>query len=183
MNKTIHPLVTDDELAKVVDYFLSLSPEDDVRMGTDRKNLPKRDDWIQLLINDAKKDLHNRQFFYIGFFLNGKLIGHSNINKIQFGKEAYFHLHIWFPEYRKQRLGDFYVKEAIKYYFEHFKFKKIICEPNAINPAPQGTLLRCGFSFCRTYRTKPSMLSLEHDVNRYEISLEEYKRLLLQPPI
>jgi RimJ/RimL family protein N-acetyltransferase len=168
MIKTIRPLVN-QELAQVVDYFLNLSPEDDARMGTDRKNLLSREEWIALLIEDSQQPLHNRQFCYLGFFLDDQAIGHTNANKINFGNEAYIHLHVWDPRLRQQGLGYFYFKQALDYYFHHFELKKIICEPNVKNPQPIRTLLKSGFKWCRTYRTKPSILSLEHDVHRYEL--------------
>lgn len=168
MKKTIKPLVG-NELSYVVDYFLNLTPTDDERMGTDRKNLPSRTEWIKLLVDDSNKPLHERQFYYLGFFLEDRPVGHSGINKIKFGEEACIHLHIWLPELRQQGLGSVYFQEAVKYYFNHFHFKKIICEPHINNPGPNRTLLKCGFKFYRKYRTKPSILSIEHEVNRYEI--------------
>lgn len=168
--KAIRPLVG-NELAKVVDYFLYLSPEDDARMGTDRENLPSREQWLQMLIGDTLKPLQERQFYYLGLFLDDVAIGHTGINKIDYGSEAYIHFHIWTPELRRQGLGSFYLREAIQYYFQHFKLKKMICEPNVKNLESNKTVLKNGFVFCRTYRIKPSMLSLEHDVNRYELLL------------
>ena len=166
--KTIRPLVG-NELLNIVDYFLFLSPEDDARMGTDRDHLPSREQWLQMLIEDAQKPLQKRQFYYLGLFLDNAPIGHVGINKIDYENEAYIHFHIWTPELRRQGLGSFYLKEAIEYYFQHFKLKKIICEPNVKNLESNKTVLKSGFAFCGTYRTKPSILSLEHDVNRYEL--------------
>jgi RimJ/RimL family protein N-acetyltransferase len=166
--KTIRPLIH-VELANIVDYFLSLSPKDDERMGTDRKNLPAREEWIQMLIEDSHQPIEQRQFYYLGFFLDNTAIGHAGINKINFGNEAYIHFHIWKPQLHRQGLGRFYLKEAVQYYFNHFKLKKIICEPNVENIAPNKTLLKSGFTLCDTYRIKPSILSFEHAVNRYEI--------------
>lgn len=166
--KTIRPL-TGNELEKVVDYFLCLSPEDDERMGTDRENLPSRQQWVQMLVEDAQRPLQERQFYYLGLFLDKVPIGHTGINKIAYENEAYIHFHIWTPELRRQGWGSFYLQEAIKYYFQHFRLKKIICEPNVKNLESNRTVLKNGFSFCSTYRTKPSRLSLEHDVHRYEL--------------
>lgn len=166
--KTIRPLMK-NELAMVVDYFLSLSPEDDARMGTDRKNLPVREQWIQMLIEDTEKPLTKRQFYYLGLFLDDTPIGHMGINKIIYGHEACIHFHLWSVTLRRQGLGSFYLKKAIDYYFQKFELKKIICEPNVKNLESNKTILKNGFTFCGTYKTKPSILSLEHDVNRYEL--------------
>lgn len=169
--KTIRPLER-NELEWVVDYFLFLSPEDDERMGTDRENLPSREEWIQMLVEDTKKPLTKRQFYYLGLFLDGLLIGHIGINKIMYGEEARIHFHLWKAELRRQGLGSFYLQKAIGYYFQHFKLKKLICEPNVKNLESNKTVLKNGFTFCGTYKTKPSILSLEHEVNRYEFLRE-----------
>lgn len=168
MRKTVRPLV-ENELKNVVDYFLALTPEDDKFMGTDRSNLPDRNTWVQMLIDDSKRVLSERHFYYLGFYLDNNPIGHSGINKIKIGEEAYIHFHLWSPEIRKKGLGSFYLKEALQHYFEIFNFKKLICEPNTINLASNKTLLKCGFTFCDTYKIKPSIISVEHDVNRYEL--------------
>lgn len=168
MEKMIRPLVG-SELSNIVDYFLSLTPEDDKRMGTDRKNLPTRDEWIQLLIEDSKKELKERQFYYLGFFVDNQVIGHSGINNIKFGEEACIHFHIWVAGNRRNGFAAYFFKEAIQYYFQQFNLRKIIAEPNTGNLTPNKCLPRLGFKLSRTYRTKPSMLSLEHDVNRYEL--------------
>ncbi len=91
--KTIRPLIG-DELAQVVDYFMFLSPEDDARMGSDRKNFPTRKKWVQILIDDTQKPLQERQFYYLGLFLGDTAIGHTGINKINIGNEAYIHFHL-----------------------------------------------------------------------------------------
>ncbi len=171
--KTIRPLAG-NELLNIVDYFLCLSPEDDARMGTDRENLPSREQWLQMLIADTQKPLQERHYYYLGLFLDNAPIGHVGINKIDYENEAYIHFHIWTPELRRQGLGSFYLKAAIEYYFEHFKLKKIICEPNVKNLESNRTVLKNGFIFCSTYRTKPSILSLEHDVNRYELGVSNW---------
>ncbi|OGT30985.1 MAG: hypothetical protein A3E87_06115 [Gammaproteobacteria bacterium RIFCSPHIGHO2_12_FULL_35_23] len=168
MNKEIRPL-TEKELEKVVDYFLNLTPEDDLRMGSDRKNFMRRDEWVKLLIDDSKQPLEERKFFYLGWFHNNVLIGHCNINNIIFGKEAFIHLHLWVPELRKHGIGTIFFKKAIRYYFNHFSLKKILCEPKSDNPGPNKILIKCGFKLLKTYKTKPSMLSIKHEVNRYEL--------------
>ncbi len=169
MLNLIKPLC-EHELEKVVDYFLNLSPEDDKRMSIARKILPSREKWVKLLVDDSHNKLTDRQFYYLGWLLNGKIIGHCGINKIQYGKEAYFHLHLWNPNLRKQGLSTNYLRSAIHFYFEKFLLQKIIAEPKTENIAPNKALLKAGFVLIDTYLTKPSDLNYKHQVNRYELT-------------
>ncbi|MCX7123609.1 MAG: GNAT family protein [Gammaproteobacteria bacterium] len=175
---TMIKTLPENELEKLVDYFLNLSPEDDHRMCVDRSSLLNRDEWIQFLKNDSHKSLEDRQLYYLGWYLDDQLIGHSSINKIAYGVEALIHLHIWHPELRRHGLGKEYLWKAMQVYFEKFALQKIICEPNANNPGPNKTLIKLGLSLVDTYQTKPSPMNYEHRVNRYELTRDHFKDLL-----
>lgn len=116
-----------NQFEKLVDYFLNLSPEDVSRMCVDKSSLLNRDAWIQFLINDSHKNLEDRQLYYLGWYLDDQLIGHSGVNKIAYGVEACVHLHIWQPELRRQGLGKAYLWKAMQIYFEKFELQKMIC--------------------------------------------------------
>jgi RimJ/RimL family protein N-acetyltransferase len=168
MTKTVKPL-TGIELKKVVDYFLNFTPDEDLMAGANRKNYPSRKTWIKRLLEDTQKHITKRQFFYLGWFLDKKLIGHCNINKIAFGKEAYIHLHLWERKLRRQGLATHFLVQATRFYFKNFRLQKISCEPKSDNTASKKVLEKCGFILQDTYITKPSMLSIEHEVSRYEL--------------
>ena len=144
MKKEVRPLIGKN-LERVVDYFLNLTPEDDLRMGSDRKNFMSQDEWIKLLIDDSQKPLHKRKFFYLGWFLDDHLIGHCNINKIIYGQEAFIHLHLWMLKLREQGLGSDFLIKAVDFYFKNFKLERILGEPKSDNPGPNKTLVKCGF--------------------------------------
>ena len=59
-------------------------------------------------VADDKKDR-----FYLAWIFNGRQIGHSSINKIKVGEEAYFHLHLWQADLRKAGLGTELCKRSI----------------------------------------------------------------------
>src|ERR1051325_7749997 len=84
----------------VVRYFPDASPEFLKNMGVDQAKLPSFDDWISLIHTDLGKPMEEKEFFYVVWLFENKPIGHSNINKIKFGQEAYMHLHLWTPDRR-----------------------------------------------------------------------------------
>jgi hypothetical protein len=63
------------------------------------------------------------------------VIGHSNVNKIKYGKEAYIHLHIWAPEHRKVGIGAEFLRKSANAFIRKFALKSLYCEPYAENPA------------------------------------------------
>jgi len=168
MKTEVRPL-SSNELEKVVDYFLNFTLEEDLLAGADRKNYPSREKWIKLLLEDAKQPLRKRRFFYLGWFLEGKLIGHCNINNIEFGEEAYIHIHLWDRTLRRQGLATCFLMKAVNFYFKYFTLHKIISEPKSDNIGSKKTLQKCGFSFLNAHVKKPDMLSIEHEVSHYEL--------------
>ena len=93
-------------------------------------------------------------------------MGHSNLTFLEYGKETHMHLHLWNPNARKKGLGLEFLNQCISYYFECFKLKILICEPYALNPAPNAILSQLGFTKTRTYKTKPGAINFEREVNR-----------------
>lgn len=55
-------------------------------------------------------------------------------------------------------------------YFERFRLEKIASEPYAENGAPGRVLERLGFRHVKRYRTVPSSIANEQDVDRWEIT-------------
>jgi RimJ/RimL family protein N-acetyltransferase len=89
------------------------------------------------------------------------------------------HLHLWKSKNRKKGIGTELVRKSIPFYFENFKIEKLICEPYALNPAPNKTLEKIGFEFIKKYRTIPGSLNFEQDVNRWELTKEKFESLPL----
>src|SRR5439155_20056254 len=97
----------------------------------------------------------------------------SSINKIVPGTEAFIHLHLWNPQLRRGGLGTEFVRKSATFYFERFDLKKIVCEPSAANPSPNRVLEKLGFEFVRRYKTIPTEIAYEQEVNRYEVKRPE----------
>lgn len=161
----------------VTDYWLKSDPAFLIQMGVDLRKVPTRDQLIGALTEHVNNSIINKKSYALIWELNGKQIGHSNVNNIEYGKEATMHLHLWESTNRKKGIGSELIKKSIPFYFEILKIKKLICEPYALNPAPNKTLKKVGFEFIKKYRTIPGTLNFEQEVNRWELSKERYKAL------
>lgn len=173
---SVRPLELNDH-ASIVDYFLN-SDKDFLRaMGVDTSKLPSRHEWIELLNSDFPLPLKQKNFFYLIWLLDGKAIGHSNINKIIFGSEAYMHLHLWQGQTRQRGMGVQLVRKTLPFYFDTFKLKYLYCEPSASNPAPNRTLQKAGFKFIKSYDTTPGWINFYQTVNRWCMTEQKFRDL------
>jgi RimJ/RimL family protein N-acetyltransferase len=87
--------------------------------------------------------------------LAGELVGHSSINKIQWGQQACAHLHLWRSELRRAGIGTEFFRRSVSVYFSRFGLRVVAVEPHAENPAPNRVLKRLEFRFIRRYRVRP----------------------------
>ncbi|HUS01483.1 MAG TPA: GNAT family N-acetyltransferase [Chitinophagaceae bacterium] len=149
----------------IIDYFLNSTPENLSLLGVDENKLPGKNQWNKIIIDDLELLPEKRKFYYVIWEVNDIPVGHSNINDIVFGREAFMHLHIWYPGERQKGNGTYFVKESLKCYFEKFKLERIYCQPNASNDAPNKTLEKAGFTFIKKYETIPGWLNFNQHVN------------------
>ena len=176
MSLSIRPMKP-DEIPLMVDYFHSLEDSNYQLMGIDPAKLPSQSEWINLLSQDFERPIDKRNFFYVVWLDKESIVGHSNINEITYGDWAKVHLHIWDPSFRRQGSGLKLFKESLKMYFCEFKLKKIICEPHAINPAPNKLLHKIGFHFQETCQTTPGWINFEQKINRFFLTVDDLKKL------
>lgn len=172
MNVSVRELEPHDT-PYVVDYFKKGDPQFLKGMGVAIEKLPDRHDWIDLINGQLELDYPEKEFYYIIWQVDEQPVGHSNINKITFGKEAYMHLHLWPSEQRQQGLGSEFVRKTIPYYFSNFELERLYCEPNAYNPAPNKTLKKVGFEFIQTYQPPAGWINFPQELNSYVITKQE----------
>ncbi len=172
MNISVRPM-NKEKIPLMVDYFLNSSSDFLRGMGADPTKLPERNSWIQKLEHDFSKNKKSKEYFYIIWLENGRPIGHTNINKIEYGKKALMHLHLWENTSRQKGIGSMLLKKSIPLFFNLFELEKLICEPFAENIAPNKTLLKVGFTFIKSYETTPGPINLFQRVNRYEFLKEQ----------
>jgi len=165
----VRPFSSREEYELMLDYFYKASDTFLRGMGVDRSKLPERDKWLDALLADHQKPDNERDRFYLIWTFRGQRVGHSSINKIVLGTEAFIHLHLWDSELRRAGLGTELVRRSANFYFQRFNLKRLVCEPRADNPAPNRVLEKLGFAFIRRYRTTPVAIAYEQDVNRYEL--------------
>lgn len=160
----------------IVDYFLTADEKFLDGMGVDPKKLPSRESWLKVLHENHPKQPQDKTIFYVIWHVDDKPIGHSNINKIIFGEEAFMHLHMWKPDTRNRGLGFDLVKQSVPFYFDQFRLKKLFCEPYTLNPAPNKTLKKLGFEFIKEYETIPGLISFMQPVNRWCLTEDRFNQ-------
>lgn len=160
------------EVPRMVDYFVEADVDFLHGMGADKQKLPERSAWIAMLEKEFAKPLEQRKFFYLSWLLDGRLVGHSNVNKVVYGQEAYLHLHLWEASLRQKGLGLAFVQQGIPLYFRKLNLQTLICEPYADNPAPNRSLKKLGFQWVKQYETQPGWINFYQLVNRYELRRE-----------
>ena len=168
-----------NDIPLLADYWLLSKTDHLVGMGVDIQKLPTRELLTQMLHEQITSPLAKKKSYALIWLLDDKPIGHSNVNNIEFGEQATMHLHLWSAVNRQNGIGTTLVKKSLPLYFEKLQLKKLICEPYALNPAPNKTLKKIGFEFIKKHITIPGSLNFEQEVNRWELSLEKYLRLNL----
>ena len=158
-------------------YWLTAEPEFLIGMGVDLRKMPRPEEWSMMLNEQLQTPLQDKKSYCIIWLENDVAVGHSNINKIIFGQEAYMHLHLWNNVSRKQGNGTAFVRLTLPYFFENCKLKKLYCEPYALNPAPNKTLQKAGFAFVKKYTCIPGTLNFEQEVNLWEMTYEKFESI------
>ena len=170
--------ITRNDLEPLADYWTQSDPEYMISMGVDLAKIPQRQELVDMLAHQLDQSYEEKKSYAIIWLIDGVPAGHSNINKIIFGEEAYMHLHIWNSANRRKGIGTRFVKMTLPYFFNNCKLNKIYCEPYALNPAPNNTLKKVGFDFVKRYRTIPGSLNFEQEVNKWELSAEKFMKLI-----
>ena len=163
----VTPFASVTDYEGVIDYFLGADEAYLRGMGVEPKKLPARAIWLERLLPDLTRPDEQKQTFYLGWDCEGRRVGHSNVNPLVFGDQAYVHLHLWGADARRAGLGTEFFRRSVEVFFRRFALRRLYCEPYAENPAPNRVLSKLGFRLEKRYRTTPGLISFEQDVNRY----------------
>ncbi|MBL4663565.1 MAG: GNAT family N-acetyltransferase, partial [Flavobacteriaceae bacterium] len=177
MDKTNNLLVRPMEIQDIeilADYWLLSNPRHLVAMGVDLSKLPKRSELVTALREQLELPIDRKQSYALIWEENGTQIGHTNINQIIFGQQAYMHLHLWSNSNRQKGLGQKLVRRSLPFFFEHFDLQNLYCEPYVLNPAPNRTLQKLGFEFVKRHITIPGSLNFEQEVNLWMLTRKNY---------
>lgn len=170
---TIHPLAQID-IPQLVNYWTNSSDEHLLAMGVDLSKRPNPSQLTAVLTQQLTLPIEKRQAYCTVWKLDGQAIGHSNTNPTQYGNHAYIHLHIWTAGNRKKGLGKELLKLSIQHFFEELELQTLYCQPYALNPAPNKTLKKIGFSFVKEYTTTPGSINFEQPVKLWELTKDQY---------
>jgi RimJ/RimL family protein N-acetyltransferase len=165
------------DLDPLIRYWLESSAEHHAGMGVDVSKIPDEKAWRIMLLKQISQPYQEKQGYCMIWEVDGKPIGHCNLNPVVYGEEGFIHLHLWNGEGRKKGMGTELVKMTIPHFFNTMKLKKINCEPYALNPAPNKTLPKLGFDFVKEYTTIPGWIGFEQPVKRWELTLEKFNLL------
>jgi len=155
------------EIGTVIDYFHTATPEHLEMLGVDPTRLPAPDAWLARLQNEFTLPVEQRTVLYAIWLLDDRPVGFSSCDKIHFHDRANMHLHVADPGRRNQGIGTECVKRSVDIYFDRLQLKRLFCEPNAFNVAPNRTLQRAGFKYVKTHMTVPGPLNYHQAVTRW----------------
>ena len=164
------------DIEHLIEYWLASDPVFLRGMGVDLDKIPDREQWTMILSEQLNQPYEEKKSYCIIWQLNNHPVGHSNVNKIIFGEEAYMHLHLWKTGVRQKGFGSAFVKMTLPYFFRNLKLKRLYCEPYSLNTSPNKTLEKVGFSFVKDYITTPGYLNFEQPVNLWELTYDSYNR-------
>ena len=166
------------DVEPLVQYWMTSSDEHLLGMGVDLAKKPNKEDLVASLEEQILLPLSKKMSLALIWEVDGKAIGHNNVNHIHFGEFAHMHLHIWNTEMRRKGLGKRLLQVSIPQFFELLDLQYLVCEPYALNPAPNRTLEKLGFEFEKRYTTVPGSINFEQEVNRWILTktrLDEVK--------
>ncbi len=165
----IRPVSKPAEYEPIVDYFLGAKEGYLRGMGVDPARLLGRAEWLAKLAADLLRPDRDKEACFVFWEVDGAPAGHSNVNKLRYGDEAFIHLHLWQPDLRRQGRGTALFRQSAAYFMDRFELRRLVCEPFAGNPAPNRAVPRAGFRFIRCYRRPEGGINFEQEVNRYEL--------------
>jgi len=156
-----------EEVDLIIDYFRASTPEHLELLGVDPTRLPSRRSWRERYVREYAKPVRERSTLLVAWELDGVPVGFSTADKIVVGEEAHMHLHLLKPERRNAGLGSACLAETIDLYFAALELRRLFCEPNAFNVAPNRALQAAGFTYVKTHTTVPNALNYHQAVNRW----------------
>jgi RimJ/RimL family protein N-acetyltransferase len=159
--------MTPPETGIIIDYFHDSTPEHLEMLGVDPTRLPPRESWHEGFQRQAALPIERRNALFVIWLSDGRPVGFSTSNKIVYSEQADMHLHVTDPACRNMGIGTECVRRSADLYFERLKLKRLFCEPNAFNVAPNRALQKAGFKYLKTHMTVPGPLNFHQAVTRW----------------
>jgi RimJ/RimL family protein N-acetyltransferase len=166
MTLTVREMVS-SEVDVVIEYFQNSTPEHLELLGVDPTRLPPLESWRERMRHECTLPIDQRARLLVVWLSGDRPVGFSIADKIAFGEQANMHLHVTDAERRHQGIGLECVRRSIDIYFDRLKLKRLFCEPNAFNVAPNRTLQKAGFKYLKTHMTVPGPFNFHQAVTRW----------------
>ena len=161
--------MTGSEIDLIIDYFHNSTPEHLETLGVDPSRLPPPENWRERFRLETTRPIEQRATIFVIWLADDRPIGFSTSDNIRYGEQANMHLHVTDPERRHQGHGTECVRRSADIYFERLKLKRLFCEPNAFNVAPNRALQKAGFKYLKTHMTVPGPLNFHQAATRWVI--------------
>jgi RimJ/RimL family protein N-acetyltransferase len=166
MTLTVREMMN-SEVDVVINYFLGSTPEYLDMLGVDPSRLPPPESWRERLQRESVRPIERRGWMVLIWLSDDQPVGFSSSDKITYGEQAHMHLHVTDPERRNQGIGAECVRRSADIYFERLNLKRLFCEPNAFNVAPNRALQKAGFKYLKTHMTVRGPLNYHQAVTRW----------------
>jgi RimJ/RimL family protein N-acetyltransferase len=176
MNLTVREIRQSD-IQPLCDYWFNADPNFLISMGVDLDKMVDRKILESRLTYQIEAPYEQKNAYAMIWLFDNVPIGHCNLGNIEYGKQAFMHLHMWNSEFRKKGMGAEFVKKSLPYFFDNIKLQELYCQPFAQNLAPNKTLEKLGFDFLKEYQTVPGAINFEQSVKLWRMSLKKYRRL------
>jgi hypothetical protein len=156
------------EVGLIIDYFFQSTPEYLEILGVDPTRLPAPKAWRERFRRDwahCRSTSARCRHLAVGRPA-GRLFDRRQDRLRRTGQHAPARHRPRAPE---SGFGVECVRRSVGIYFERLKLKRLFCEPNAFNVAPNRTLQKAGFKYLKTHMTVPGPLNYHQAVTRWVI--------------
>lgn len=150
-----------------IDYFHDASDEYLRLLGVERARLLSRQAWREFYVADFAKPIRDRANYLLAWELDGDVVGMAIADQFVFGEHSFMHLHILTGDKRRSGLGTEFVKLTAAHLFAALEIKRLYCQPNAFNIAPNRTLQSAGFRYEFTKELAPRPTDFPQPLTRW----------------
>ena len=154
------------EVDFIIEYYQNATPEYLETLGIDPTRL-QLGSWREHLRRECSLPIDQKTRLLVVWLSGDRPVGFSTSDKIAFGEQANMHLHVTDAQRRHQGIGVECVRRSVDIYFDRLKLKRLFCEPNAFNVAPNRTLQKAGFKYLKTHMTVPGPINYHQAVTRW----------------
>lgn len=156
------------ETELIVDYFFRRSTQEQLeKLGIDPARLGNPVMWQESFRLEYELPPAKRTGLFLIWLLDGKPVGFSSCDSIEPNESAAMHIHVTEPERRQQGIGTACTLLSVETYFARLGLKRIFCQPNAFNIAPNRMLQKCGFRYVETRMMRPGPINTYQAVTRW----------------